>query len=178
MDKTELEERKKFNQPFLRVFDYVKKTRKLTQGSLAQLIRCDSSLISMYRSGEKKVNEDMMLRLSRESIEPIYMSYMLGTSEYMLVKNVPDEEFSMNKEDPDYDVIMRDRQRNHFGDIMMKEPEHTQIPEWADSLIYTISQQIQKNEALTQELQDAIRSVNSLKNTLEIIIINYKKNAS
>ena len=173
MEKSKIEDRKQYNQAFLRVFDYVKRARNLTQGELAKLIGCDSSLISMYKSGEKKVNEDMMCRLAIESPENININYMLGISEYMLVKNVPDEE-QLNlcsKENPDYEVIMRKRQEQEKPSIASEDQsKYNPIPTWADSLISILSQQIKENEALHRELQNTISEVKNLQKKLKKII--------
>jgi hypothetical protein len=113
-----IEDKKRYNAPYLRAFDYLAKEMRVTQGKLVEMMNGNSSFISAYRSGTKRVGFDYMKRLCE--IFSIYfkgerhlnMRYLEGTSQYMLVENIPDEEIHeiMQRDgDPDYDVI---KQRN------------------------------------------------------------------
>jgi hypothetical protein len=112
------EDKKRYNAPYLRAFDYLAKEMRVTQGKLVEMMKGNSSFISAYRSGTKRVGFDYMKRLCEvfsiyfKGERHLNMRYLEGTSQYMLVENIPDEEIHeiMQRDgDPDYDVI---KQRN------------------------------------------------------------------
>ena len=108
-----IEERKRWNAPFLRAFNYlleegylefgISKSR-LTKGELCSMMGIQPGLISNYTNGTKKVSIDTMNALARVSGGKLNVKYMLGKSEYMLLENVPDEEF-IEGNNPDREVI-------------------------------------------------------------------------
>lgn len=110
-----LEERKRWNAPFLRAFNYlleegylefgISKSR-LTKGELCSMMGIQPGLISNYTNGTKKVSIDTMNALARVSGGKLNVKYMLGKSEYMLLENVPDEEF-IEGNNPDREVIAK-----------------------------------------------------------------------
>lgn len=110
-----IEERKKWNAPFLRAFNYlleegdlefgISKSR-LTKGELCSMMGIQPGLISNYTNGTKKVSIDTMNALARVSGGKLNVKYMLGKSEYMLLENVPDEEF-IEGNNPDREVIAK-----------------------------------------------------------------------
>ena len=110
-----IEERKRWNAPFLRAFNYlleegylefgISKSR-LTKGELCSMMGIQPGLISNYTNGTKKVSIDTMNALARVSGGKLNVKYMLGKSEYMLLKNVPDEEF-IEGNNPDREVIAK-----------------------------------------------------------------------
>ena len=51
---SKIEERKMYNAPFLRVFDYLAKEKLMNQGQFAKFIDSESGYISLLRSGIKK----------------------------------------------------------------------------------------------------------------------------
>lgn len=113
-----IEDKKRYNAPYLRAFDYLAKEMRVTQGKLVEMMNGNSSFISAYRSGTKRVGFDYMKRLCEvfsiyfKGERHLNMRYLEGTSQYMLVENIPDEEIHelMRRDgDPDYDVI---KQRN------------------------------------------------------------------
>jgi hypothetical protein len=111
-----IEDKKRYNAPYLRAFDYLAKEMRVTQGKLVEMMKGNSSFISAYRSGTKRVGFDYMKRLCEvfsiyfKGERHLNMRYLEGTSQYMLVENIPDEEKIMQRDgDPDYDVI---KQRN------------------------------------------------------------------
>jgi hypothetical protein len=113
-----IEDKKRYNAPYLRAFDYLAKEMRVTQGKLVEMMKGNSSFISAYRSGTKRVGFDYMKRLCEvfsiyfKGERHLNMRYLEGTSQYMLVENIPDEEIHeiMQRDgDPDYDVI---KQRN------------------------------------------------------------------
>ena len=109
MEKTaKNEERKRYNTPFLTAFDfYARLNTGGNQGKMAKLIGVHSSHISAYRSGDKRVSEDVMDSLIRASKNQINKYYLLGMSEYMLMENLPDDELARLQDkmfDPDHDA--------------------------------------------------------------------------
>ena len=110
-----IEERKRWNAPFLRAFNYlleegylefgISKSR-LTKGELCSMMGIQPGLISNYTNGTKKVSIDTMNALARVSGGKLNVKYMLGKSEYMLLENVPDEEF-IEGNNPDREVIAK-----------------------------------------------------------------------
>ena len=108
-----IEERKKWNEPFLRAFNYlleegylefgISKSR-LTKGELCSMMGIQPGLISNYTNGTKKVSVDTMNALARVSGGKLNVNYMLGKSEYMLLENVPDDEI-LKLNNPDREVM-------------------------------------------------------------------------
>ena len=97
-----IEERKRWNAPFLRAFNYLLEEgclefgisqSSLTKGELCSMMGIQAGLISKYTNGTKKVSIDTMNALARVSGGKLNVKYMLGKSEYMLLENAPDEEF-------------------------------------------------------------------------------------
>lgn len=107
-----IEERKRWNAPFLACFAYWMKVENITQGELAKKMGTASSHISDFRNGKKKVSEKTMNELVIHSKGKLNINYMLGLSKYMLVANVPDEEIieiMHRKDNPDYEVMCNER---------------------------------------------------------------------
>ena len=108
-----LEERKRWNAPFLRAFNYlleegylefgISKSR-LTKGELCSMMGIQPGLISNYTNGTKKVSVDTMNALARVSGGKLNVNYMLGKSEYLLLENVPDDEI-LKLNNPDREVM-------------------------------------------------------------------------
>ena len=100
-----IEERKRWNEPFLRAFNYLlDENYASTKGELCKMIGIEPGLISRYSNGIKKVSVDTMNALARVSGGRLYINYMLGKSKYMLIENVPDDEI-LNANNPDREVI-------------------------------------------------------------------------
>jgi hypothetical protein len=70
------------------------------------MIGIQPGLISNYTNGTKKVSVDTMNSLVRVSGGKLNVKYMLGKSEYMLLANVPDEEF-IEGNNPDREVMAK-----------------------------------------------------------------------
>ena len=103
--KQKIEERKKWNEPFLRAFNYLlDENYASTKGELCKMVGIEPGLISRYSNGIKKVSVDTMNALARVSGGRLYINYMLGKSKYMLIENVPDDEI-LNANNPDREVI-------------------------------------------------------------------------
>ena len=102
-----IEERKKWNAPFLRAFNYLlDEGYAKNKGDLCSKIGIQPGLISNYNNGTKKVSQDTMDALVRVSEGKLNVKYMLGKSEYMLLENVPDEEF-IEGNNPDREVMAK-----------------------------------------------------------------------
>jgi len=102
-----IEERKKWNAPFLRAFNYLlDEGYAKNKGDLCSKIGIQPGLISNYNNGTKKVSTDTMDALVRVSEGKLNVKYMLGKSEYMLLENVPDEEF-IEGNNPDREVMAK-----------------------------------------------------------------------
>ena len=92
-----IEERKRWNAPFLRAFNYLLEEgclefgisqSRLTKGELCSMMGIQPGLISNYTNGTKKVSIDTMNALARVSGGKLNVKYMLGKSE----SNNPDRE--------------------------------------------------------------------------------------
>ena len=100
-----IEERKRWNEPFLRAFNYLlDENYASTKGELCKMVGIEPGLISRYSNGIKKVSVDTMNALARVSGGRLNVNYMLGKSKYMLIENVPDDEI-LNANNPDRKVI-------------------------------------------------------------------------
>ena len=121
MDESEkIEEKKKYNAPFFRAFDRLAKDMGKNQQEMALHIGASPSLISDQRNGKKRVGEKYMTNLAKAFNEfyqgeaHLYMNFLLGKSQYMLVENVPDSEILENlsrEANPDYDVMKAQQQQ-------------------------------------------------------------------
>jgi transcriptional regulator with XRE-family HTH domain len=105
-----IEERKRWNEPFLRAFNYLlDENYAFTKGELCKMVGIEPGLISRYNNGTKKVSIDTMNALARVSKGRLNVNYMLGKSDYMLIANVPDDEI-LNSNNPDREVIEKRKQ--------------------------------------------------------------------
>ena len=109
-----IEERKKYNAPFLRVFDYLAKEKMMKQGEFAKVIKGESGYISLLRSGVKRVGDDYIARIAAEFAkhfddkQHLNPDYIDGKSPYMIIENVPDDEILDRigrGANPDYDLM-------------------------------------------------------------------------
>ena len=109
-----IEERKKYNAPFLRVFDYLAKEKMMNQGQFAKVIESESGYISLLRSGVKRVGPEYIARIAAEfskhfdEQQHLNPDYIEGKSPYMIIENVPDDEIHdkiCRGANPDYDLI-------------------------------------------------------------------------
>ena len=115
MEKDEkIEERKKYNAPFLRVFDYLAKEKMMNQGEFAKVIKGESGYISLLRSGVKRVGDDYIARIAAEFAkhfddkQHLNPDYIEGKSPYMIIENVPNDEILDRigrGANPDYDLM-------------------------------------------------------------------------
>ena len=123
--KQKIEERKKWNAPFLRAFNYLlDEGYAETKGGLCSKMGIQPGLISNYNNGTKKVSLDTMNALARVSGGKLNVKYMLGKSEYMLLANVPDEEY-LEGNNPDREVIKKRK----------SEPLHPDFSSYINALL-------------------------------------------
>lgn len=86
MDNNEkIEERKNENRPFLAAFEVLKKEKKTKQGKLAKELGTNSSLISAYKAGQKKVSADMLERIMKAFNGRLSYKFLIGQSPDMCV---------------------------------------------------------------------------------------------
>lgn len=113
-----IEDRKRYNAPFLRAFKYLAEEKMMNQKQFAKVINAESGYISLLKSGAKRVGADYMARLAAAFASHfkdkghLNMDYLLGKSQYMLVENVPDEEIReriSRGANPDYDIMQKQK---------------------------------------------------------------------
>lgn len=118
-EEEKFEERKKYNTPFLRVFDYLAKEKMMNQGHFAEVIDSESGYISLLRKGKKKVGPDYVARIAAEFAkhfddqQHLNPDFIEGKSPYMIIENVPDDEVleKINRDgNPDYDLVKQRKQ--------------------------------------------------------------------
>ena len=146
-EEEKFEERKKYNAPFLRVFDYLAKEKMMNQGQFAKVIDSESGYISLLRSGKKKVGPEYIARIAAEFTkhfddqQHLNPDFIEGKSPYMIIENVPDEEVldKINRgTNPDYDLM---KQRKRY------DPSPTQSLETSFMLEKVLSQTIEEIKA-------------------------------
>lgn len=172
-----IEERKKYNAPFLRVFDYLAKEKMMKQGQFAKVIKGESGYISLLRSGVKRVGDDYIARIAAEFAkhfddkQHLNPDYIDGKSPYMIIENVPDDEIldKINRgANPDYDLM---KQR--------KIQENTQSPTLETSFMLekVLSQAIEeikssKNQtiaALEAQIEEKDKRIKLLEQKIEML---------
>ena len=175
MDESEkIEEKKKYNAPFFRAFDHLAKDMGKNQQEMALHIGASPSLISDQRNGKKRVGMRYMTNLTNafnafyRGEAHLYMNFLLGKSQYMLVENVPDSEISENlsrEANPDYDVMKAQQQQepspaqdatyimSKMFESMMKPVEAAHAQQVA-----ALNQQIADKQAIIDLQSDKIKS--------------------
>jgi predicted RNase H-like nuclease (RuvC/YqgF family) len=152
-----IEVRKQKNAPFCKAFDYIAELKEVSGKILAEMIGSKGPYISMYRNGTKPVPIEIMENLVLQSEGELNMEYLRGNSEYMLLRNVPDDEIAniqMRKSNPDYDVIEK-RKKKIEKDIDKNLFPHNEPHTDNSSLMNaTISAQIETITNLKQTIAD------------------------
>jgi len=172
-----VEERKKYNAPFLRVFDYLAKEKMMNQGEFAKVIKGESGYISLLRSGVKRVGDDYIARIAAEFAkhfddeQHLNPDYIDGKSPYMIIENVPDDEI-LDKigrgANPDYDLM---KQR------MIKEKTQSPTLETSFMLEKVLSQAIneiklakdQTIAALEGQIEEKDKRIKLLERKIEVL---------
>ena len=153
---TKFEENKRWNARFLRAFDYLCKEKFINQAQLAKFMGTNSSLISAYRNGTKKASEDIMQRLVQAYGGRLFMPYLTGESDYMLIESMSDEVFNEEQKkvyDPDY---------------MVKK--NKDMPSWADALLYRQTQQEKEMEELRRMIKATLEKVDVLTQKFDTLL--------
>ena len=152
-----IELRKQKNAPFCKAFDYIAELKQVSDKVLAEMIGSKGPYISMYRNGTKPVPIEIMENLVLQSEGELNMEYLRGNSEYMLLRNVPDDEIAniqMRKSNPDYDVMQK-RRKEMEKDIDKNLFPHNEPHTDNSSLMNaTISAQIETITNLKQTIAD------------------------
>ena len=145
-DEKKMEENKRHNAPFLAAFKHMLKVKNTNQKYLANMMNTNSSLISAYKKGVKRVSDDMMGRLLTLSGGTINRRYLEGKSQYMLIVNVPDDEMVENaeRENPDYEVMKKQSIRKNPDDLNQNEV----IDELRDRIAFLESQLAEKDRQI------------------------------
>lgn len=190
MDKDKkIEERKKRNAPFLRVFDYLAKEKMMNQGQFAKIIDSESGYISLLRSGIKRVGADYIARIAvvfaahfddEFHLNPDYID---GKSQYMIIENVPDEEVheKINRgANPDYDVI----QKQQAASATPVAPA-ANIPDMSsvfnsalaakDDAIASLKRELATKDDLIQSLRDQLDGKDALIVEQKARLIDYRR---
>ena len=166
--KQKIEERKRWNEPFLRAFNYLlEENYASTKGELCKMVGIEPGLISRYNNGTKKVSVDTMNALARVSEGRLNVNYMLGKSDYMLIANVPDDEI-LNANNPDREVI-EERKKMENNNSSTLDPSSV-----INSLIANHTQQINRYEddlkkkeiEMTERLAEKDARIAELKDTI------------
>jgi len=163
MDK---EDRKLRNDHFIKAFEYVARAKGMNQTKLAATIGSKTAYISKFKKYIRPVPEetiDALICISAtidEGCGQIYKPYLLGDSDYMLLRNVPDDEIievERRRDNPDYEVMKKQHNRN-------KSEEN--IPSWADSLITLVSENTKSLESLRKENDVLLKEVSKLRDII------------
>ena len=171
-DDSRIEDKKRYNAPFLRAFDYLAKEMMVNQDTLAKVIGGKSSYISALKSGTKRAGEDYMNRLAVafakhfKGNQHLNIDYLLGESDYMILENVPDDEVleRMHREsNPDYDVMkqqqqssasaMQPHQPTAFENSVFLEKAISAATAYQDKLISTLEKQVADKDIQIEDLR-------------------------
>ena len=184
-----IEERKKRNAPFLRVFDYLAKEKMMNQGQFAKVIDSESGYISLLRSGIKRVGADYIARIAvafaahfndEFHLNPDYID---GNSQYMIIENVPDEEFhqKMNRgANPDYDVIQKQQEASPApAEPVANIPDMSSVFNAAlaakDDAIESLKRELLTKDDLIQSLRDQLAVKDQLIAEQKARLIDYRR---
>ena len=117
---TDYEQRIRLNTPFLSVFDWMKKYKRLNQEQLSVLLGTTGSRISEYKSGRKIVTEELKKSIINAADGKIHAPYLEGKSKYMLVENVPSDELNahIDVRNPDYTQLVEDIKEKESANML------------------------------------------------------------
>lgn len=153
--------RKKKNEHFIKAFEYVASMLKMNQTQLATAIGSKVAYISVYRNCTRPVPDetiDALIRISRRIDSgngQIYKPYIEGYSDYMLLRNVPDDEsynVEQRKINPDYDILKT------------RHEEKNKITE--DFQTSFINRDIDSSSAINAALSAQVETIANLKQTI------------
>ena len=149
---TDYEQRIRLNTPFLSVFDWMKKYKRLNQEQLSVLLGTTGSRISEYKSGRKIVTEELKKSIINAADGKIHAPYLEGKSKYMLVENVPSDELNahIDARNPDYTQLVKD----------IKEKESANMLELYAHMIRSL-------DDLRLELKNELAEIRTIKSELQ-----------
>lgn len=149
---TDYEQRIRLNMPFLSVFDWMKKYKRLNQEQLSLLLGTTGSRISEYKSGRKIVTEELKKSIINAAEGKIHAPYLEGKSKYMLVENVPSDELNahIDARNPDYTQLVKD----------IKEKESANMLELYAHMIRSL-------DDLRLELKNELAEIRTIKSELQ-----------
>ena len=184
-----IEERKRYNTPFLRAFKYLADEKMMNQKQLAKVINAESGYISLLKSGIKRVGADYMARLAAafashfKDESHLNMDYLLGKSPYMLVENVPDEEILESighGANPDYDIIQKQKSARATPVAPPANiPDMSSVFNSAlaakDDAIESLKREIRSKDDLIQSLRDQLATKDQLISEQQARINDYQR---
>lgn len=192
-EEEKFEERKKYNAPYLRVFDYLAKEKLMNQGQFSKVIESESGYISLLRSGKKKVGPEYIARIAVEFAkhfddkQHLNPDYIEGKSPYMIIENVPDDEVleKMHRDgNPDYDVMkvqhqtavpVQPYQPTAFDNSVLLEKAISAATAYQDRLIASLEKQIADKDEQIKDLRNDVAQRDKRIQELEAIERLYRE---
>lgn len=190
MDKdSKIEERKRYNAPFLRAFNYLAGEKMMNQKQFAKVIDAESAYISALKAGTKRVGADYMARLAAAFMkhfkdgQHLNMDFLLGKSEYMILENVPDKEVLENISrgaNPDYDVMQKAKAASPASaEPAANIPDMSSVLNAAlaakDETIVSLKRELSTKNDLIQSLRDQLAAKDQLIAEQKARLIDYRR---
>lgn len=140
--------------PFLSVFDWMKKYKRLNQEQLSLLLGTTGSRISEYKSGRKIVTEELKKSIINAAEGKIHAPFLEGKSKYMLVENVPSDELNANIDfcNPDYTQLVEDIKDKESANMLEL---YAHMIRTLDDLRIEIKNELAEIRTIKSELQQA-----------------------
>lgn len=143
------------NEIFAHVLDWLVREKMVKdQQDLSMKTGISKNTISRIMTGKVEPKDDTLRKLNESFGNIFNMQYLRGQSHAMLIADLEHESSKLSEDD---------------------SLPHSPIPRWADSLIYILSEQIKKGEALNQELRHSIEEVNALRANLQNLLNEIQK---
>lgn len=151
---TDYEQRIRLNTPFLSVFDWMKKYKRLNQEQLSLLLGTTGSRISEYKSGRKIVTEELKKSIINAAEGKIHAPYLEGNSKYMLVENVPSDELNahIDARNPDYTQLVEDIKTKESANMLEL---YAHMIRTLDDLRIELKNELAEIRTIKSELQQA-----------------------
>lgn len=151
---TDYEQRIRLNTPFLSVFDWMKKYKRLNQEQLSLLLGTTGSRISEYKSGRKIVTEELKKSIINAAEGKIHAPYLEGKSKYMLVENVPSDELNahIDARNPDYTQLVEDIKNKESANMLEL---YAHMIRTLDDLRIELKNELAEIRTIKSELQQA-----------------------
>lgn len=151
---TDYEQRIRLNTPFLSVFDWMKKYKRLNQEQLSVLLGTTGSRISEYKSGRKIVTEELKKSIINAADGKIHAPYLEGKSKYMLVENVPSDELNahIDARNPDYTQLVEDIKEKESANMLEL---YAHMIRSLDDLRIELKKELAEIRTIKSELQQA-----------------------